>query len=316
MASFPSHNQFNVKARLPLGLIGCGRWGQHILRDLIRLGCEVTVADPSDQARRLALENGAFKVVERSSMLPKVMGIVVATSTHTHAMVITELLDRKIPLFVEKPLTTDPEQAEALAKGAPNHLFVMDKWRYHPGIEMLAQIARSRELGPVVGLRTARLGWKNPHSDVDGIWILAPHDLSIGMEILGALPPPRLAIAERLGETPTGLLGILGESPWFILEVSTQSRSFQREVRLYCQNGMALLEDPYSPHIQLVRSPDRCATHDSDPELRPISTDPPLLRELQAFLKHLRGGPPPRSRAREGAAIVQTLALLRKLAGL
>ena len=52
------------------------------------------------------------------------------------------------------------------------------------------------------------------------------------------------------------------------------------------------------------------------PRSGPISTELPLLRELRAFVEHLRGGPPPRSSAREGAEIVETIAELRSLAGL
>jgi hypothetical protein len=42
----------------------------------------------------------------------------------------------------------------------------------------------------------------------------------------------------------------------------------------------------------------------------------PLLRELQAFVDHLRGGPPPRSSAAEGLMIVERIAAIRRLAGL
>ena len=47
-----------------------------------------------------------------------------------------------------------------------------------------------------------------------------------------------------------------------------------------------------------------------------MSPELPLLRELRAFLDHLDGGPPPRSSAAEGAAIVRTISELRLLAGL
>jgi hypothetical protein len=51
-------------------------------------------------------------------------------------------------------------------------------------------------------------------------------------------------------------------------------------------------------------------------ELRPISQELPLLRELRTFVEHLQGGPPPRSSAAEGALVVSAIADLRRLAGL
>jgi len=75
--------------------------------------------------------------------LGDVAGVVVATPTSTHAAVVAETLALGVPMFVEKPLTDDPESATTLAERAGNRLFVMDKWRYHPGIEALAAMARS-----------------------------------------------------------------------------------------------------------------------------------------------------------------------------
>jgi predicted dehydrogenase len=174
-----------------VGLVGCGNWGRLILRDLVALGCEVTVASPSDESRQRALEEGAIATVADAAALPDVAGIVVATPTITHADVLEVLLPRDVPMFCEKPLAPDPVRAWDLARRAADRLFVMDKWRYHPGVEELARIARSRELGPVVGLRTTRAQMGCPHDDVDTAWILAPHDLSIGLEILGSLPGRR-----------------------------------------------------------------------------------------------------------------------------
>jgi predicted dehydrogenase len=274
-----------------VGLVGCGKWGKHILRDLIDLGCEVPVVTSSG----------------RVSDLAGVDGIVVATPTTTHAEITEQALELRVPVFVEKPLADDPDDAERLVAAAPDRVFVMDKWRYHPGVELLAEIARSGELGRVVGLRTTRIGWGNPH-DVDAVWILAPHDLAIALEIFGSVPSAKSAVAMSLDGEAEGLVGLLGDSPWHALEVSARSVDRRREVTLVCEGGVAVLPDGYSDHVVI-------ATGD-EPEQRPISTELPLLRELRAFVEHVDGGPPPRSSAREGAEIVRTIAELRRFAGL
>lgn len=133
--------------KLHVGLIGCGRWGRHILNDLLSLGCEVTVVSVSDVGRRSADEGGAARAVGRIADLPNVAGLIVATPASTHAAVIESLLERGVPIFTEKPMVADRESAFRLARQAPHHLFVMDKWRYHPGVEMLRDIARTEELG-------------------------------------------------------------------------------------------------------------------------------------------------------------------------
>jgi predicted dehydrogenase len=299
-----------------IGLVGCGAWGRYILRDLGSLGRSVAVVARSELSSATAHAGGATTVVRSIEELPEVDGIVVATPTSTHAAVVSEALERGVPVFVEKPLTDDPEAADRLASAAPERLFVMDKWRYHPGIQLLAGIARDGELGRVIGLRTTRNGWGNPHRDVDAIWILAPHDLSIALEVLGALPEPRMAVADSSNGYATGLVGFLGGEPWHAVEVSSRAIVRRREIALVCEQGIAVLSDGYDDRVQIVRATDPHDPTMPEPEARPISTEFPLLRELRVFVEYLGGGSPPRSSAAEGAAIVRAISDLRRLAGL
>jgi predicted dehydrogenase len=254
-------------------------------------------------------------VVGSAAELPAVDGIVVAAPTRLHAEIVEGVLERGVPIYVEKPLAVDPADADRVAADGADLVFVMDKWRYHPGVELLAQIARSGELGKIVGLRSTRNGWGNPH-DVDAVWILAPHDLSIGIEILGELPRPSTAIADSVDGYGNGLIGLLGGEPWLALEVSARSIERRREITLLCELGVAKLSDGYSDRVLVARQLDRRDTRPPEPESRPISTEMPLMRELRAFVEHVRGGPPPRSSAAEGAAIVRAIFELRALAAL
>lgn len=290
-----------------VGLAGCGRWGRYILRDLLSLGCSVSVVARSPES--MARAEGADTIVGSVRELPEVDGIVIATPTTTHATVIEHALERGVPVFVEKPLTNDPAAADRLAAAAGERLFVMDKWRYHPGVELLRDLARDGSLGAVRGLFTTRIGWGNPHDDVDAAWVLAPHDLSIALEILGELPGARAAVADLSGDDVQGLVGLLGERPWHRLEISVRSPERRREVQLVCEQGVALLADGYSEHVLVHRD------GADEPERREIAAELPLLRELRAFVEHLQGGPPPRSSAAEGALVVRRIAELRALAG-
>ncbi|MCG8457269.1 MAG: Gfo/Idh/MocA family oxidoreductase [Holophagales bacterium] len=295
-----------------IALVGCGAWGRHVLRDLKQLGCHVTVLARSEATAERATGGGADRLVRRFEDLPEVDGAVVVTPTSNHGATIEPLLERRIPIFVEKPLSCRLDEASRLVEAAPDRLFIMDKWRYHPGVEALAEIARDGELGEVVGLRTTRLGWGNPHDDVDAIWVLAPHDLSIALEILDHIPEPRTAVADRTPHGASGLSALLGERPWLLLDVGVRSVERRREVHVMGTRGVAYLGGGYADHIEVRLEPESGA----EPLRRPISTELPLLRELRAFVDHLGGGPPPRSSAREGLAVVETVARLRELAGL
>lgn len=296
-----------------VGLVGCGAWGRLVLRDLLSLGCEVHVAAASEASRDQARVAGARSVVPAVGQLPEVEGVVVVTPTVSHAEVIESLLGRGVPVFCEKPLTADVCEAERLVAACEGRLFVMDKWRHHPGVEALAVLARSGELGPPIGLRTTRVGWTNTQPDIDTAWLLAPHDLSIALELLGHIPAPRSAVAEREGDRITGMTATLGTSPWLVFEVSSRRRRHFREVRLFCRDGVAVLPDGHAGHIAIQPA----APSGSTPPalaLRPALGELPLLRELRTFVSHLRGGPPPKSSAAEGLAVVRAIAELRRLA--
>jgi predicted dehydrogenase len=296
-----------------IGLIGCGAWGRFILRDLLRLGCRVVVADPATETRGHAERAGASAALPRLDDLPAgLAGLVVATPTSSHAAVIERLLPCGLPLFVEKPLTADPSAARDLARRAGDRLFVMDKWRYHPGIEAVAAIVRSGELGPVRRISTLRLGWHDHRTDVDTVWSLLPHDLAIALEILGQLPEPVQAIADVAAGTIVGLAGVLGCEPELVVKVSDRHPAVRRQIVVDCLGGAVELAAANGGHLTIRRHD--AAARDSSTEYRQIGGTQPLERELAAFLAHLRGGPPPRSSAADGAAIVAAVAGLLELA--
>jgi predicted dehydrogenase len=297
-----------------VGLVGCGRWGQYILRDLRALHCQVPVVARSRKSVERARQGGAAEIVPVVGSFRDVEGVVVATPTSTHANVIAEALELAVPVFVEKPLCADAGAAKALAEQGSGRLFVMDKWRYHPGIVQLATLARNGLLGEVRALRTIRVGWGNPHDDVDSIWVLTPHDLAIALEVLGRLLPATGAVAQLNRGAPVSLIGIMKEdSVSHVLEVSERAPASLRRIELHCEDGIAVLGGGWDEHVSVYRG---AVGGPVEEERLATPGELPLLAELRAFLGYLNGGPPPRSSAVEGARIVETIGRLRALAGI
>ena len=290
-----------------VGLVGCGQWGVNILRDLRALECEVRVVARSDATVARAREGGAAAVVREIGELGVVDGIVVCTPIATHAAVIEQALAAEVPVFTEKPLCNDIGDAARLASLAPDRLFVMDKWRYHAGVAVLAAIAADGRLGRVHGLRTIRVQPDNRHVE-DAVWVLAPHDLAIALEVLGELPRARAASAHWAGDRLVTLHAMLETArSWHVCEISERAPRVERRIELHFDEGLAVLGGGWDEHVLVHRLDGRTETLDARGEL-------PLLAELRAFAKFLDGGPPPKSSAAEGAAAVQAIAALRALA--
>ncbi|MGE0435071.1 MAG: Gfo/Idh/MocA family protein [Planctomycetota bacterium] len=305
-------------ASVSVGLVGCGRWGRHILRDLITLGARVEVVAPADETRQFALAHGAAAVhaAPPASWATEMDGFVVATPTTVHAASIDQLLPFGKPIYTEKPLCDDVSHARRLAAAAPDRLFVMDKWRYHPGICKLAALAQSGELGTIDSLRLHRLGWSTSHDDVDAAWVLVPHDLSICLHIIGTIPPLRMAARTGTLRHDGGLVAVLGggDDPTVTLEYSIVFPRTQRSFAVVGSKASALLADSYDQTITVRRGAP--GQRDVEPIEMVADGELPLLGELRAFVGHLQGGPPPLSSAADGVRIVERTAEIRRMAGL
>lgn len=300
--------------RIDVALVGCGRWGRLILRDLQLLGCVVHVVTPSEESRAAARHGGAASVHRDLDTLPPVEGVVVATPTMTHAAVVESVLGLGVPVFVEKPMTADPVSAQRLVDLAGDRIFVMDKWRYLAGVGELARLVPAGAIGRPHGLATTRVAWGNPHTDVDCVWILAPHDLSIAIEVFGGLGRPAAAVADHEGDDVTGLTGLLqADGWWHRLVVSSRSPASERRVEVFGTDGVAVLAGGWEEEVVIYRG-----ARDREPRVEriPATGELPLLAELRAFVTHLAGGPPPRSSAADGLAVVEAIHGLRSLAGL
>jgi predicted dehydrogenase len=302
-----------------IGLAGCGRWGRLILRDLLALHCEVAVAVPGEEGRQAALAAGAHGAVGHVRELPDCDAYVVAVPTVSHGEVVLELAARGRPLFCEKPLTANVDSARRIVEAAGDRVFVMDKWRYHPGVHLLRDIAQSQELGPVQGIHATRVQWGCPHVDVDAAWILLPHDLSIALEILGDLPTPTRAHAESDAQGLVTLSAWLEGPVWMHCEIGTRSPQHRRVIELRCRDGIAVLGDAYDEHVAVLRTDGPRTAGQPAPawQKRPFAATMPLFDELACFVAHVAGtGPAPQSSAQEGLRIVETVARVRALAGL
>jgi len=272
------------------------------------LGCDVDVVARSEDSMNRARHGGARRILGSIDELTNPDGVIVAVPTTLHAAVLDQVLEIGVPIFVEKPLTNDP--VSALRFQGRDQLFVMGKWRYHPGVELLRVCADDRRFGKIRGMQTVRHGLFNSHSDIDAIWILMPHDLSIVLEVVGNIPAPVAATGHVInGEA--SLLGILEGGVG--IDVSSRSNIYRREVRVWFESAVVTLSDAYADSLD-VRS--TIGGHEPAASRLPLSPRLPLEAELDAFLGYLAGGPPPKSSAAEGVLTVQRVQQLRDLAGI
>ncbi len=293
-----------------LGLIGAGIWGKNIIRELVSLSVSLKIFDPNPDTQK---EFSHF-FVNSLQELQSVDGIIVASPSATHRAILEHIVPWGIPVFIEKPLVTSLEDAVALKKFKSFPLYMMHIWRYHSGIQLLGQIAKNKEIGAITALYTHRCNWTSPRTDTDSIWNLAPHDLTISLEILGYIPQPRSSVIEWHNNVARGMTALLGTSPFVQIEVSNRYSDKRREVRLHGTEGIAVLTDEKVDYIDIFYGNDTTYASSVKTERRFFDTTSPLKKELEAFLAFLKGGPAPISNFQEGIQTIEILTTLHQLA--
>lgn len=299
---------------IKVGLFGAGIWGQKVLRDLVLIGAEVWIFETNEAHKKNTEELGASRFSTKWPEGDFPDAWIVATPAITHFEILKRLFETNLPIFVEKPLTCDYQEALELVSLATAPTFVMHNWRYHAGVRMLSELNRSKELGELVFFKSNRCNWTSPRSDVDSVWTLIPHDITIAYSVLGYFPEPKAAVVEEYGGIQRGMTAFLGKNPACVLEVSNRYGDKRREVRLHFTNGIAVLKNELVDYLEIYHGDDRSKPEEMRLEIRKFEPVPPLLKELEIFVGYLSGGPAPETNLEEGIRVIQIIDHLKKLA--
>ena len=187
-----------------IGVIGCGYWGPKHVRVACNLPSVSSVSVIDGRPERLSAIARSFPAVRLfpslTAALPFVDSVIIATPPSTHLPLAIQALEAGKHVLVEKPLATSVADAELLvatAEAAGCVLMVGHTFEYNSAVWKLRELVRSSELGELYYLDSARLNLGLYQSDVDVIFDLAPHDVSIINYVLDSAP----ASVEAWGST-------------------------------------------------------------------------------------------------------------------
>jgi len=173
--------------RIKVGLAGCGYWGSKHLRVLNELPeCDLTaMCEPStanlDKVSEAFLPE--FITDDFDEMIETdIDAVVIAAPARLHYPLAKAALLKGKHVLTEKPFATTSEHALELAQLATARgltVMVGHTYVFHPAVQYLKELVKSGELGDLLYVHTARLNFGLLQPDVDVLWDLAPHDLSI-----------------------------------------------------------------------------------------------------------------------------------------
>jgi predicted dehydrogenase len=181
--------------RVGFGIIGAGYWGPNLVRNValnpatgLRWVCDLRI----DAAERLASTfAGARATDDYRAVLddPTVRVVAIATPASTHAQLAIEALDAGKHVLIEKPIAASVGEAKKMidvADRAGLALMCDHTYCYSPAVEYIRDLLAAGGLGDILFVDSVRINLGLVQPDVNVLWDLAPHDLSILDHVLPA----------------------------------------------------------------------------------------------------------------------------------
>lgn len=317
-----------------VALIGYGYWGPNYARVFQELpDSQITaICEISPERRQRAQDR--YPQVPCTSDVEEVLRrgdvdcLVISTQASTHFELARRGLESGRHVLVEKPLALAVEDCErlcSLAEGTGRVLMVAHTFLYNAGIRKMKQYMQSPEFGRVYYLHATRTNLGPIRRDVNAVWDLAPHDISIFNYLLDQKPLWASAIGSPvLGSNredvgfitlgyPEGVIGNIHVS-WAdpnkvreVVAVGSGRRvvfddlNDMERIRVY-EKGVAVGEssaDSFGEFKLLVR--------DGDIISPKIEASEPLKNQCVEFIASISDGARPLSDSRFGTWVVRTL---------
>jgi predicted dehydrogenase len=171
-----------------VAVVGAGYWGPNLVRNFqgspafrLRWLCDLDV----DRAQRVL---GGYSTVQVTADLdevladPDVHAVAIATPAGTHLSVALRALRAGKHVLVEKPLAATYDEGRALVEEAVRRgltLMCDHTYCYTPAVLRIRELLHAGDLGELHFLDSVRINLGLVQRDIDVIWDLAPHDLSI-----------------------------------------------------------------------------------------------------------------------------------------
>lgn len=187
------------------GVIGYGYWGPNVVRNLDQLDQVdvLQVCDLSASARERAQK--AFPELEVTAdpgallSSPDIDAIAVVTPVWTHFDIARKALENGKHVFVEKPFTSNSAQAQELIELAEKKklkIMVDHTFLFTGAVRKIRQLLEADTLGRLYYYDSTRVNLGLFQHDVNVIWDLAPHDLSIMDHLIQQRPEAILATGQ------------------------------------------------------------------------------------------------------------------------
>jgi len=314
-----------------VGVIGAGYWGPNIVRNLYEApGAEaVAVADLSQD--RLDAISKRFPAVRVTTDYREVIGdpsidaICVVTPVGTHRKLAEEAFAAGKHVFVEKPLAKTVSDAEAIVRAAERAgktLMVGHTFVYNPAVVVVKGILDSNGIGQVHYLDSQRVNLGLHQFDINVLWDLGPHDVSIALYWLDEEPewvqcsgacfvqPDIEDVVFLMIGFPSGAIAHAHLSWLAPSKLRTTTVIGSQKMVIYDDNQAVEKVKIYDQGVEKLESDElRRSYRAGDIHSPRVPMTEALQVEMRHFIECVRDGKKPRSDGEAGLMVVRVLEL-------
>lgn len=199
---------------LRVAVVGAGYWGPNLIRNFSSCPLTKLVAVCDRDRSRLDKVLLGYPDVDAVESFDAILtrddvdALVIATPVGTHAPMAIAALRAGKHVLVEKPLASSVRDAEAMvaaAKEAERVLMVDHTFIYSGPVRKIKEIVDSGDLGDIYYVDSVRINLGLFQHDVNVVWDLAPHDLSIMDYLIGRLPKSLSAFGTCHTDSASGI---------------------------------------------------------------------------------------------------------------
>jgi predicted dehydrogenase len=183
-------------SRLKIGILGCGYWGPNLIRNFASCPQTEVVAVCDSDPARLEVIGRTFSHLTQVERFDELLAIrldavAIATPVSTHYLLAERCLNAGLHVLVEKPLASSVPEAQVLIDLAARNrrvLMVDHTYLFSNTVRRIKEIVDAGELGELYYVDSVRINLGLFQHDINVIWDLAPHDLSIVDHVLRREP--------------------------------------------------------------------------------------------------------------------------------
>lgn len=313
----------NYNTKLNIAVIGCGNWGKNHIRVLHELGALHSISDQNTTSATAysTLYNVPFYNFEEMIANTTIQGIVIATPAHTHFELAMRCLQSGKSVFVEKPLTLTINEAQQLDQYATKQnltLMIGHLLQYHTGFLKIKELKENGSLGKLQYIYSNRLNLGKFRTEEDIWWSFAPHDVSMILALIDALPSTVVAreakyLQHTLADTTMAHLTFpKGEQAHIF--VSWLHPYKEQKLIVIAEKAMLVFDDtqPWESKLQLYPYPTQWADGlpapcQSQAENIHLEKSEPLKKQAQHFLDCISQNSTPITNGAEAIRVLQVL---------